>query len=435
MITSRNFWDERNGGKNVGKLQNTNPWNCKDKIMYSLLTQDQNLIKNSSLPSGYISPDASSTGDVDELMEKYERLADAHKKLQEINIGLEEKLLKLVEKHESEKNIITRDLVTQTQALVAGKLTIEQVHKQNTQLKADLQVALGLLQTKPNNFMCQKISSLPEEIQSELTKTGKDKVEKCWGGQKIKVSVSRNDSVSAAVLAKVLEEREKARNFRKEQKFCIDVGTQTYRWEFPGKREILGLDEMGNSTLELDANMSALETLEYLPSDSDSTASQGTSLEDKSCYESEDDQDVCEQSDDFEDELEPDHVSNILLSSIIHSPPVEDDGKEDKEGKSKFFENMGNAFGKDNDISAFMFDDNISGLVPEKAKDSNNNKDAKVEEENQLETDIMQKSIMSMSETESDPASGSLNIHSVMSLTKKACITRISSFSGLQTDV
>ena len=37
--------------------------------------------------------------------------------------------------------------------------------------------------------------------------------------------------VSAAILAKVLEERDKER--RRDGKFCIDVGTQTHGWHFP----------------------------------------------------------------------------------------------------------------------------------------------------------------------------------------------------------
>jgi len=37
--------------------------------------------------------------------------------------------------------------------------------------------------------------------------------------------------VSAAILAKVLEERDKER--QRDRKFCIDVGTQTHGWHFP----------------------------------------------------------------------------------------------------------------------------------------------------------------------------------------------------------
>ena len=43
--------------------------------------------------------------------------------------------------------------------------------------------------------------------------------------------------VSAAILARVLEEREKER--KTEQKFCIDIGTQTHGWHFPDATELL----------------------------------------------------------------------------------------------------------------------------------------------------------------------------------------------------
>ena len=43
--------------------------------------------------------------------------------------------------------------------------------------------------------------------------------------------------MSAAILARVLEEREKER--KKEQKFCIDIGTQTHGWHFPDATELL----------------------------------------------------------------------------------------------------------------------------------------------------------------------------------------------------
>ena len=39
------------------------------------------------------------------------------------------------------------------------------------------------------------------------------------------------------LVTRVLEEREKER--RKEQKFCIDIGTQTHGWSFPDGVEIL----------------------------------------------------------------------------------------------------------------------------------------------------------------------------------------------------
>ena len=46
----------------------------------------------------------------------------------------------IVDKFESDKNVISRELATQTQKVVEAKLTIQQLHKLNTQLKSDLQV-------------------------------------------------------------------------------------------------------------------------------------------------------------------------------------------------------------------------------------------------------------------------------------------------------
>ncbi len=61
------------------------------------------------------------------------------------------------------------------------------------------------------------------------------------GGRKITVpimdeveNIGDNEKVSAAILAKVLEERAKERSDK--NKFCIDVGTQTHGWHFPDNK-------------------------------------------------------------------------------------------------------------------------------------------------------------------------------------------------------
>ena len=156
---------------------------------------------------------------------KYERLSEAHKKLQRTNMCLEEKLLKIVDRFEGEKNLINRDLATQTQKVVEAKLTIQQMHNQNTQLKSDLHVALNILQMKPHSFVSQKMDSLPEDLQSRVRQHNSGKIDKNQRnvGQKITVAVPNGafekhdeDAVSAAILARVLEERENER--KKEQK-------------------------------------------------------------------------------------------------------------------------------------------------------------------------------------------------------------------------
>ena len=85
---------------------------------------------------------------------KYERLWESHRKLQKVNSALEDKLLRMADKFEGEKNGLvrswsrkwltwfaqtillfhsfqTRDLALQTQKLVQAKLTVQQLHQQN----------------------------------------------------------------------------------------------------------------------------------------------------------------------------------------------------------------------------------------------------------------------------------------------------------------
>ena len=123
------------------------------------------------------SSNSSGVSDHEEWQPKYERLLDAHKKLQRTNMSLEEKLLKIVDKFEGEKNLINRDLSTQTQKVVEAKLTIQQLHKQNSQLKSDLHVALNILQMKPNSFVSHRLDSLPEDLQLRVKQHNSEKQE------------------------------------------------------------------------------------------------------------------------------------------------------------------------------------------------------------------------------------------------------------------
>ena len=165
-----------------------------------------------------------------EWRNKYERLYEAYRRLQKTNISLEDKLLRVVDKFEAEKNQMTRDLAGQTQKLVEAKLTIQRLSDQNRDLHSDLNLSINLLRTRPSSFVSPKIEDLPAEVKSRIMNKG----QKSEKSKKILVAVpdSGGDSgsgcVSAAILAKVLEERDKER--RAEAKFCIDVGTQTHGW-------------------------------------------------------------------------------------------------------------------------------------------------------------------------------------------------------------
>lgn len=271
----------------------------------------------------------SSTSEAEEWQAKYERLVDAHKKLQRTNICLEEKLLKVVDKFEADKNMITRDLATQTQKVVEAKLTIQQLHKQNTQLKSDLQVALNILQMKPSSFISQKMDSLPEDLQCRVRQYANEKQEEKRnfrnGGQKITIAVPNgafssngDEAVSAAILAKVLEERENER--KKEQKFCIDIGTQTHGWQFPDAMELLK-NARARKLLSMRQDYSLLEELSYLSTEKDVSNARKRFLSQKEFldeidYESDDDIISKEEMN-----YQKTHVSNILLASLIQSPP------------------------------------------------------------------------------------------------------------------
>ncbi|XP_022250443.1 uncharacterized protein LOC106466671 isoform X3 [Limulus polyphemus] len=173
--------------------------------------------------------------------EKYQRLHESHKKLQKVNQGLEDKLLKI------------------------------------DQYRNDCNTAVQLLQCKPSNFVSHKYSSIPldlqERVKSHLSHRMKREIQNnnpevrtirvpiptfpptamVYSVNKIPdngtvkqkettlgISESSPDYVSAAIMAKVLEERAKERNAKKQficmackfKKQCVyyqDKETQT-KW-------------------------------------------------------------------------------------------------------------------------------------------------------------------------------------------------------------
>ena len=193
--------------------------------------------------SPFCDPDA-------EWRSKYDRLYESYRRVQKTNAGLEDKLLRVVDKFEAEKNQMTRDLAAQTQKLVEAKLTIQRLSDQNRELQSDLNLSITLLRNKPNSYVSPKIDALPAEVRGRVknyiegkSSDHKPKIHQHKEGKKIRVAIPddlpllgvddnvdniESDRVSAAILAKVLEERDKER--RAEAKFCIDVGTQTQGW-------------------------------------------------------------------------------------------------------------------------------------------------------------------------------------------------------------
>lgn len=102
------------------------------------------------------------------LKEKYDRVSDVQRKLEKINSDLEEKLLKIVEKYENEQKTLLEDLTIAHSRLVDANLTIEDLEKQKEMYKQDCNLAVNLLQCKPNDFVSHSYKSLPYSIKNRL---------------------------------------------------------------------------------------------------------------------------------------------------------------------------------------------------------------------------------------------------------------------------
>ncbi|XP_044766492.1 uncharacterized protein LOC123322603 [Coccinella septempunctata] len=209
------------------------------------------------------------------LQDKHKRLSDAHKRVQRVNQGLEDKLLKLVDACETDKSALAKDVAVLSEKLAEANYTVKKLTESNERYKKDVNVAIQFLQCKQSNFVGHKFDTLPPEIQGEvsvfMTHKKKPEERKLIEPKSIKVpiptfpptamfySVPKSpkeerriveeappstppvDVVSAAIMAKVLEERQKERMCIKHCDTCTcsknlkltdpnrhhDVGTQT----------------------------------------------------------------------------------------------------------------------------------------------------------------------------------------------------------------
>ncbi|XP_054154130.1 uncharacterized protein LOC128952720 [Oppia nitens] len=205
--------------------------------------------------------------------EKYERLLEGHRKLQKVNQGLEDKLLRIADKFENDKVVLTRDVTELTNRLVDARVSMAEMEEESDQYKNDCNIAIQLLQCKPSNFVSHKFNALPPDIQEKvklqlnhrrsrsnpcnstvIDMTGVTNNSETNNGARVirvpiptfpptamfysvnktneeslplsnnKLNNHQNESngcpdyVSAAIMAKVLEERDKERRFKKTQK-------------------------------------------------------------------------------------------------------------------------------------------------------------------------------------------------------------------------
>ncbi|XP_064622402.1 brain-enriched guanylate kinase-associated protein-like isoform X2 [Lineus longissimus] len=102
------------------------------------------------------------------LRDRYDRLYESHKKLSKVNQGLEDKLLKVVSKFEVEKTALQKDIANLTSRMVEARMTISELEEENDRYRNDCNVAVQLLQCKPNNFVAHKLNTLPLDLQNRL---------------------------------------------------------------------------------------------------------------------------------------------------------------------------------------------------------------------------------------------------------------------------
>ncbi|XP_030385647.1 formin-J isoform X2 [Scaptodrosophila lebanonensis] len=101
--------------------------------------------------------------------DKYDRLYESHKRVQKVNQSLEDKMLKLVDRNTSERAQLTSDVATLSVRLAQANFNIAKLQREIERYKADISLAIQLLQCKPDSFVPQKVSSLPIDIQSKVS--------------------------------------------------------------------------------------------------------------------------------------------------------------------------------------------------------------------------------------------------------------------------
>lgn len=232
-----------------------------EHLRQSLMEKNSHIVKIETeflneadkFPNGEL---ASMKEEINTWQEKYARLFEAHKRIQKVNQNLEDKLLKIVDKCETEKGAFTKDIATLSHRLADANYTIHRLSQDNSKYRNDVNLAIQLLQCKPSNFVGQKYDSLPTEVQAKVRNYVAQKRRSSTSDQSLpdvksitvpistfpptamvynisKANVEKHsddesdddkppvDMVSAAIMAKVLEDRERERIFAKHCDTCV----------------------------------------------------------------------------------------------------------------------------------------------------------------------------------------------------------------------
>lgn len=233
--------------------------NLKQKLLERenhIMSMETNFLKEAEkFPNGEM---AAISEELLTWQDKYSRLYEAHKRVQRVNQNLEDKLLRIVDKCETEKNALTTEVSNLTRRLVDEKFNVARLQEENERYRNDVNLAIQLLQCKPSNFVSQKYDSLPSEMQQKVRTYLSNKRRQSDGNGNItpkpemktikvpiptypptamvysvnkcpldkettneeKSSCQPVDIVSAAIMAKILEERERERSQMKHCATC-----------------------------------------------------------------------------------------------------------------------------------------------------------------------------------------------------------------------
>lgn len=96
------------------------------------------------------------------------RLLENYRKLQKVNQGLEDKLLRIADKFEAEKISLTASVAELTSKLASAETQVVSLQAEAEQYKADCSLAIRSLQCRPaSQFVSQRIESV-SSISSEV---------------------------------------------------------------------------------------------------------------------------------------------------------------------------------------------------------------------------------------------------------------------------
>ncbi|KAG5675640.1 hypothetical protein PVAND_005528 [Polypedilum vanderplanki] len=100
--------------------------------------------------------------------EKFQRLYESHKRVQNVNQNLEEKLLRLVDENTRQRAKLNTSCASLNIRLNKSNARIIHLQNEIERYKKDISLAINLLRLNPESFVPPNFSSLPHDTQSKL---------------------------------------------------------------------------------------------------------------------------------------------------------------------------------------------------------------------------------------------------------------------------